>query len=178
MSQEQQWVVVGCLVALCLLVAVLALHRARVVSRELRAQSIRADELAERLASWEADRLRDAPVTSARAGATPAAPEQTFVITQLGDVAPTGEPAAEAPGRIDGRLFADLVARETLVKSAGLVHGVRRALAPETRNRIRFEMRREVKRSKRNRRSEMKVAWREYQARQRGQVTFDEGDAA
>ena len=46
--------------------------------------------------------------------------------------------------------------RESLVKAASLGYGVRRALAPETRNRIRFEMKREVKRSRRQRRAELK----------------------
>lgn len=177
MSAELQWTVVGCLVGLCLLVAVLALHRARVVQREVRRQAARADELAEQLAVWEAERLRSAPVASAHPVGPSVATEQTFVITQLGDL-PAADGAPQVPNRMDGRLFADVLARETLVRSAGLVHGVRRALAPEARNRIRFEMRREVKRSRRDRRTEMKVAWREYQARQRGRVTFDEGDVA
>jgi hypothetical protein len=41
---------------------------------------------------------------------------------------------------------------EPLVKVAAWAHGIRRALAPETRNRIAFEMRREVKRARKERR--------------------------
>jgi hypothetical protein len=45
---------------------------------------------------------------------------------------------------------------ESVVKVAALAHGVRRALSPQSRNRIRFEMRREVKRSRRERRRSAK----------------------
>ena len=68
---------------------------------------------------------------------------------------------------IDGRLFADIVARESVVKAASWTHGLRRALAPETRNRIRFEVRRETKLAGRERRAEMKQALREFRARER-----------
>jgi hypothetical protein len=54
-----------------------------------------------------------------------------------------------------------------VVKAASWTHGVRRALAPETRNRIRFEVRRETKRAGRERRAEMKQALREFRARER-----------
>ena len=72
----------------------------------------------------------------------PARPE--FVIT--GSRPPRRGGGAEPAGARGqpGALFADLVLRETVVKAASLAHGVRRALDPETRNRIRFEMRREV----------------------------------
>ena len=77
------------------------------------------------------------------------------MITRVGESG--AEPAEPlVPERIDGRLFADIVLRESLVKAASLGHGVRRALAAETRNRIRFEMRREVKRSRKQRRAELK----------------------
>lgn len=89
-------------------------------------------------------------------------PDQ-FVITQIGEVA---APPAE-PQRIEGRLFADIVLRESVVKAAALTYGVRRALAPETRNRIRFEMRREVKRSRKQRRATMRSIRREMHTRER-----------
>ena len=73
-------------------------------------------------------------------------------------------------------LFADLVLRETVVKAAALVHGLRRALAPETRNRIRFEMRREVKRARKQRRADTRQARREWTSRQRAQMG-EEGPA-
>lgn len=97
-------------------------------------------------------------------------PEE-YVITHVGEelvsTDSTSEAAQREDSRIDGKLFADLVLRETVVKAAALGHGVRRAMAPETRNRIRFEMRREVKRSRKERRAELKRVRREMQDRQR-----------
>ena len=102
------------------------------------------------------------------------APDPTeYVITAIGS-----EPDPElVPERIDGRLFADIVLREAVVRAASLAHGVRRAVAPETRNRIRFEMRREVKRSRRQRRADLKAARRDWQARQRAGLEQDENAA-
>jgi hypothetical protein len=93
---------------------------------------------------------------------TQAAPVE-FVITGLGT-----EPAeATEPARVDGAVFADTVLRETVVKAASLAHGVRRGLAPATRNRIRFEMKQEVRRSRKQRRADLKTAQRDLHARQR-----------
>jgi hypothetical protein len=122
-----------------------ALADARAEAAELRA---RLDALSQRV---------DAPVR----------PTQEFVITDIGS--PDAEPLASPPTRIEGRLFADIVLRESLVKAASLGYGVRRALAPETRNRIRFEMKREMKRSRRQRRTEHKEMRRRHQAHQREQ---------
>jgi hypothetical protein len=89
--------------------------------------------------------------------------ETEYLITVVG-----ADPEQELlPERIEGRLFADIVLREAVVRAASLTHGVRRALAPETRNRIRFEMRREVKRSRKQRRADLKAARRDWEARQR-----------
>jgi hypothetical protein len=164
MSGEEMWIAAGGAVALLLLVlVVLALASTVRLRREVR-------DLRGRLAAEE---RRTAPATADAA----TAPESTYVITGLG-----GEPTAAGPepgspveptrvaGPIDGRLFADIVARETVVKAGGLVHGLRRALAPEVRNRIRFEMRREVKRARKRRRADLKAALRDVRAR--------EGDAA
>ena len=74
---------------------------------------------------------------------------------------------------IDGRLFTDIVARETVVKAAGWTHGLRRALAPESRNRIRFAVRQETRRAGRARRAEVKQALREFRARERATVQED-----
>ncbi len=114
----------------------------------------------------ESDDLRQRLDTLVRRLDAPARPVEEFVITQVGTAART--PAETGPAaRIEGRLFADIVLRESVVKAASLGHGVRRALAPETRNRIRFEMKREVKRSRRQRRAELKDVRRSQQARQR-----------
>ena len=95
-------------------------------------------------------------------GAPPGPPPSDYVITHLGD---ESEQEPEAP--VEARLFTDTLLRESVVRSAALVHGVRRALAPEVRHRIRFEVRRETKQARRRRRAEMKTAHREWQARRR-----------
>jgi len=56
---------------------------------------------------------------------------------------------------------------EPLVKVVSFGHGVARALSPESRNRIWFEMRREVRRARKQRRREMKQAWRQMRADER-----------
>ena len=78
-------------------------------------------------------------------------------------------------------VFADLLLKETVVQTASLFHGLRRALSPETRNRIRFQMRQEVKRSRKQRRAELRAVRREWAARQRAAMAADdvaEGTAA
>lgn len=92
-----------------------------------------------------------------------------FVITSL-----VGEPT-EGPGptptpTVDARLFGDIVLREAVVQAASWAHGVRRALTPESRNRIRFEMKREVKRSRKQRRADVRQARREWEDRQRAGI--------
>ena len=71
-------------------------------------------------------------------------------------------------------MFADHVLRESVIRLGSLAHGVRRALDAETRNRIRFEMRREVKRARKQRRAEQREAYREWQARQRDSLPDDD----
>ena len=88
-----------------------------------------------------------------------------FVITDAGADRPADDDRSVLPERIDGRLFVDIVARETLVKAASWGHGLRRALAPETRNRIRFEVRQQARQSRKDRKVEMREALREYRAR-------------
>jgi hypothetical protein len=163
----QEWIVPVALAALTVLVLVLVVTLARIRSRTSR-------ELIE--AHAEAASLR-AKVDEIERRLQPPVRERTdYVITRLGEDPPEPDPPA-APARIDGQLFADLVLRETVVKAAALAHGVRRGLAPEVRNRIRFEVRREVKRSRRARRAEIREARRAWQARRRADLTGDE-DAA
>ena len=87
-----------------------------------------------------------------------------FVITRL------GEPEPEPAPTLETRLFADVVLRETVVKAASLAYGVRRGLSPANRNRIWFEMRREVKRARKERKAEEREAIRDWRARQRAAV--------
>lgn len=87
-----------------------------------------------------------------------------YVITRLDESERPDVPVARD---IDGRLFADIVARETVVKAASWTHGLRRALSADNRHRIRLEVRREIRRAGRDRRAETKQALREYRARER-----------
>jgi hypothetical protein len=96
------------------------------------------------------------------------------VITRFGDDDEPAPGATVAP-RIEGRQFADIVLRESVVKAAALSHGVRRALAPEVRNRIRFEMRREVKRSRKERRAALREIRRDRRQGTRRQGTRPPG---
>lgn len=162
----QDWIVpvVAGVLALVALGLGLTLLRARSrTNRDLDAARAETAELRDQLAALERRLSRPEPRS---------APETEFVITQL------GEPEAElvpAP-HIDTTLFADIVLRETVVKAASFAHGLRRALAPETRHRIRYEMGREVKRARKQRRADTRRAVREWQARQR--AGLDEGSAA
>ena len=153
-------------------VALLALAVALAVVRSARRDRARVEAALED-ARREAEELRRRVDDLGRRPEPPATGE--FVITDVGTpAAHAGSLADDAAGlpvdtRIDGRLFADIVLRETVVKAASLGYGVRRALAPETRNRIRFEMKREVKRSRRQRRAELKEFRRARNARDREQ---------
>ncbi|MCW2842801.1 MAG: hypothetical protein JWN22_717 [Nocardioides sp.] len=168
--------VLGALALLALVLAVvLMLGRAR-TERELR--SARAEAGALRAQMDEIERRLPAPARPRE----PAGDPPDYVITHLGEEATAPRHSGAAPGdgpgsRVDPALFADLVLRETVVRAASLAHGVRVALAPEVRNRIRFEMRREVRRARKQRRAELKEARRQLEARQRATLTDDE-DAA
>ena len=92
-------------------------------------------------------------------------------------VAALGPDEADAfLARIETALFADLVLRETVVKAASLAHGVRRALGPEPRNRIRFEMRQELRSARKRRLRLRKELLRQARAAERARL--DEGSAA
>ena len=109
-------------------------------------------------------------------------PDPAYVITEVASMGQlegaARSPAGRAPGaharatvpveRIGGKLFADIVLRESVVKAAALSHGVRRALSAESRNRIRFEMRRELRRARKQRKEDLREARRELDARRRG----------
>lgn len=76
--------------------------------------------------------------------AVPVAPTE-FVITTA------GQPRADLP-QVPDRAVLSVTLGEPLVKVAALAYGVRRALSPENRNRIGFEMRRAVRRARKERR--------------------------
>lgn len=162
----QWWALAGpALVALGLLVALVRLrNRTR---RDVEAARAEAAELRERLERLE---RREAGEPRQSAPTMPAVTtDREYRITRV------GEPEEEAePVHLDRAVFADLLLRESVVRVGSLAHGVRRALSAESRNRIRFEMRREVKRARKQRRVEQREAWRAWQARERGRVDDDE----
>jgi hypothetical protein len=78
--------------------------------------------------------------------------ETEYVITTAGELR---TPESAVP-QVDARQFASLAVGESLVRLLSLGYGVRRALSAENRNRIAFEMRREVRRSRKDRRRELR----------------------
>jgi hypothetical protein len=86
--------------------------------------------------------------------------DREYVITEL------GRPRVAVP-TLPAPQFVDALIRESVIRTASLASGLRRALAPDVRNRIRFEMRREVKRARKQRKVDTRLALRDYHARQR-----------
>ena len=156
----------GAVVTLLLVAVVLFAtrrHRTRVdLEAMLAAAQREADDLRHR--------LDEAPGPTART-----AEEATWVITHVGEA--DAEPApAPGPVPVPDRLVLSATLGEPLVKMAAFSHGVRRALAPETRNRIWFEMRREVRSARRRRLRLRKQLMREYRARERAAEDFHPAD--
>jgi hypothetical protein len=102
-----------------------------------------------------------------------AAPGREYVITSISDQAAGTELAVPATTELTGLGFVSVAAGESLVRVVSLAHGVRRALSAENRNRIRFEVRREVKRSRRQRRRDLKDARRQLRSQARTDLSED-----
>ena len=149
-------VIVTCLLALLLVLVALLMLRVR-----------RLEQLADPSPSSDADRSSAGPDNS-HSASLDESDRPDYVITHVGEVPDEPVPA------VTPRLFADIVLRESVIWSAGLFHGLRRALAAESRNRIRFEMRREVKRSRKQRRADLREARREWEARQRASLAMED----
>jgi hypothetical protein len=139
----------------------------------LRARSRTDRAVAAARAETEALRAQLVELERRLAPPGPRPTEAEYLITHLGEA----DSAGTSPARVETALFADLVLRETVVKAVSLAHGVRRALDPEARNRVRFEMRRELKRARKQRRADNRQARREWEARRRATL-HDEGSAA
>ncbi len=167
-NDQAVWLAVGGLALLCLLLLVDVL-RLRTSAARSRAE---VAVLSERLQRLEVDAGQDLASTDAQASAPAVAAPVEFVITDLGTRVEPG------PVQVDPPAFADIVLKETLVMAASLAHGLRRGLAPANRNRIRFEMRQEVRRSRRQRRSDLKAARRDLHARQRAVLDLDTEEAS
>jgi hypothetical protein len=88
-----------------------------------------------------------------------------FVITRLGR-----EQDAPTVPTVEASMFADIMLREAVVKAASWAYAVRIGLSAANRNRVRFEMRREVKRVRKHRKVEEREAIREWRARRRAGV--------
>lgn len=124
------------------------------------------DELDQQLRE-QAARMEEA----SRVPAVTVVDDREYVITELGDRRPARGPLGVLPlPTVPGQPLVDAMLRESLIRTASLAAGVRRALAPEVRNRVRFEMKREVKRSRKQRRLRLRVARRELHARQRAEI--------
>jgi hypothetical protein len=152
------WLLLTVTGVLAVLVGVLALR-----VRRLDAQ------VAGLLASSDAKVRPDAVPDSTFTSLDEQQPATEYVITRVGEPEEPPEPVPTVPAPV----FADLVLKETVVQTASLFQGLRRALAPETRNRIRFHMRQEVKRSRKQRRAELREVRREWAARQRAAMAAE-----
>lgn len=98
-------------------------------------------------------------------------PPRGFVITSLPD-APAARtlavPDESGATSLSAGQFTTVALSESLVRVVALGYGVRWALSAESRNRIRFAMRQEVRRSRRQRRRDLKEAKRQLRTRPAG----------
>ena len=167
-------------VAVVVAAGAVALRSSRRERRRLAAQVASAHADVEALRARVEELLRE---LSTRAPDATGVEAREFVITSLPDGTLRGTPATthDAPPRqttgtatpLSAGQFASVALGESLVRMLSLGYGVRRALTAENRNRIRFEMRREVKRSRRQRRRDLKEAKRHLRADERADLTED-----
>ena len=119
MSTTAAWVLAAVTALLAVLVLLLAVAVLRLRSR---LGVLEADRFASSDTPRSSQGLRDDAVGSL--DGDPATQTQ-YVITQVGEpVRPEVEPAPVVPGPV----FADLLLKETVVQTASLFHGLRRAL--------------------------------------------------
>ena len=147
--------------------AVLALLVVALFTALRRRNRTRAD-LEEMLlaAQHEADDLRARlEELTARAAPAPGPDEPAYLITDVG----ASRPAVPEDQKltVPDRLVLSATLGEPLVKVAAFGHGVRRALSPESRNRIWFEVRREVRAARKRRRQQLKEYQRDVRAAER-----------
>jgi len=174
-----EWIVwmSSALLALALLVTMVVVRRERAhTATALAAARVEATGLRRRLEELERRLEPPADRSDAADADADAADAEGYLITDVVSGGSTSEEGA-APGRhappMNPPLFVDLVLRESVVRSAAFVHGVRRALAPETRHRIRFQMRQEVKRSRKQRRVDVRAAKRHLADSERAAMNED-----
>ncbi len=133
---------------------------------DLVALRARVDELAGRVAP-------EAATPQAAGRRTPAAREYLITALPDGSAASAADLAPVEPHRLGAGEFTSLAVGESLVRIVSFGYGVRRALTPENRNRIRFEVRREVRRSRKQRRRDLKEAKRDLRAQARTDLAED-----
>lgn len=162
-NEDQALLLAVCGLAVACVCLLVALLRVRATARRA------VDDLA--LLRARLDALEEEP---GDVPATGTSGPVEFVITDLGREQSVGP----EPVRLERSAFADIVLKESVVKAASLVHGVRRGLAPATRNRIRFEMKQEVRRARKQRRTDVKASQRDRHARQRAALAPDRREAS
>jgi len=146
-----------------LVVVVLVLVR----SRRSRVRASRALAAAQAETALLRERLEGLEQRLEQTSATLVETREAYLITDAGLERP--EP------NVPDRVVLSATFGEPLVKVVAFGHGLGRALSPESRNRIWFEMKREVRRARKQRRREMKEAWRHMRAQERAQhATIDE----
>jgi hypothetical protein len=148
--------IAGAAGALLLVLCVLLVLRSRAASRR---------DLAAALAEAQAE---TAELRSRLDALTERLEHQSSAMIRVDDPAYVITDAGERPEpNVSDAVVLSATVGEPLVKVVAFGHGVRRALSAESRNRIWFEMRREVRRARKQRRREMKDAWRRMQAEER-----------
>lgn len=159
-------VLIGCAAAVLLVLAGLlaVVLRSRAESRRALAAAVAETEALRRRLDSLAEQLERAHLTELERA------EAAYVITDAGQTRP--EPT------VPDRLVLSATVGEPLVKVVSFGYGVRRALSAESRNRIWFEMSREVRRSRKQRRREMKEAWRRARAEERASGAAEPASAA
>jgi hypothetical protein len=169
MGSDLSWVILGAAggaVMALLLVALVLLVRRRYRSRaDLEAMLAAAHR--------EIDDLR-MRLDAATARLAPEAPRDTveYLITDVGTAPALFEAGAlpepsGPPIEVPDRLVLTATVGAPLVRAAAFAHGVRRALSAESRNRIRFEMRREVRAARKRRRRLVRDHLRQVRAQER-----------
>ncbi|HET6625736.1 MAG TPA: hypothetical protein VFG63_05065 [Nocardioidaceae bacterium] len=125
------------LAAVCVLLGVVVSGRRR-TQRELAAARADVETLRARLEQLEA--------AGGAASAPPVVPRAEYLITTV------GSELDDDPPRVPNRMVLSATLGEPLVKVVSFAYGVRRALSAESRNRIAFEIRREIRRARKQRR--------------------------
>lgn len=155
-----EWLALTGLALAALVLLLLLAGQRRRTNREVEVARAEVAQMRARLDRLEQER--------SEAVQPPRRAEREYRITGVGGPEGAHRPSAETvPARLERAVFVDHVLREGVIRLGSLAHGVRSGLSPETRNRIRFEMRREVRRARKQRQADMRTAHREWQARQR-----------